>query len=199
MDNAIEKRKIRNRLRQELQEMDGHTIEESNKQILQTILSAPLFKKANTLCIYIATAIEIPTLPLVRHALDEGKRVSAPVILGPSQMEAHYITSEDDLTPGPFGILEPKKTSLFCPPGEIELVIVPCLSCDRTGIRIGHGGGYYDRYLKQIRRNRIGKSQAMFLTVCRENLLSEQLPATKFDVRMNYFVTEQGLFSVLPL
>ncbi len=68
-------------------------------------------------------------------------------------------------------------------PEEIDLAIVPCVAADRRGFRLGHGGGYYDRYL--------GKLHCPRICLCRGRALLECVPAEEFDLRMDMILTEE--------
>jgi 5-formyltetrahydrofolate cyclo-ligase len=108
-------------------------------------------------------------------------------------MEARLITSARDIDSGEraFGLREPKQSCPLAMPEEIDLVIVPCLSADPYGNRLGYGGGYYDRYLKQIR------GEAVTIAVCREELLAMTLPSGPNDVKAKYYATESGIHQAL--
>ena len=83
---------------------------------------------------------------------------------------------------GIYGLLEPKKDTLLIRKKEIQLGIIPCVSADLCGKRLGHGAGYYDRYL----------SDADFYKVllCRRKLLWEKIPTDDYDVSMDLVITD---------
>ena len=66
-------------------------------------------------------------------------------------MEVREIRSLGDLEAGKYGILEPGAEAPVIQPEEINLAIVPCMSCSHDGRRLGYGSGYYDRYLVRTR------------------------------------------------
>ena len=67
-------------------------------------------------------------------------------------------------------------------PQEIDAAVIPCTSCDRKGRRLGKGGGYYDRYLSDVKFSKI--------VICREKLMLDEVVTDKFDVAMDIVVTE---------
>ncbi len=87
------------------------------------------------------------------------------------------------LAPGPFGLLEP--TTPPVDPGDLDLVVVPGLAFDREGYRLGHGQGYYDRFLASV--------QAVTAGVVPEALLLPRLPRDPWDVPVGHLVTERGV------
>jgi 5-formyltetrahydrofolate cyclo-ligase len=66
----------------------------------------------------------------------------------------------------------------------LELIIVPALTYDRMGYRLGYGGGYYDRYLLNIPAFTVG--------MARERLVRDALPRESHDVAMKCLATEKG-------
>ncbi len=89
-------------------------------------------------------------------------------------MEARVLPSWDNLSAGRYGIPEP---DISCPrafPEEIQVMLVPHMLCDRAGYRLGHGGGYYDRWLARY--------GGLTVAVCARERLVERLPREGFDL-----------------
>ena len=102
-------------------------------------------------------------------------------------MEFYYIESLDDLKPGAFGILEPKESAkaAYCCRRENDiLILVPGVSFDLSGRRIGYGGGFYDAYLQKA-----GEVHTIGLAF--EVQMADQIPAEAHDIRMEYVMTEK--------
>ncbi|WP_038058213.1 5-formyltetrahydrofolate cyclo-ligase [Thermus amyloliquefaciens] len=90
------------------------------------------------------------------------------------------------LAPGPFGLLEP--TTEAVDPAVLDLVVVPGLAFDREGYRLGHGKGYYDRFLASVRAESVG--------VVPTALLFPRLPHDPWDVPVGHLATEEGVHRV---
>jgi 5-formyltetrahydrofolate cyclo-ligase len=92
-----------------------------------------------------------------------------------------------DLALGHYGIPEPRKELKAASPEIVEnelLFLVPALSCDRTGRRLGRGGGFYDRMLAGAKLPPIG-----IIYACQ---FAEKLPFEDHDLPVSFVVTEQG-------
>lgn len=86
---------------------------------------------------------------------------------------------------GKYGILEPGAHASVIQPEEINLAIVPCMSCSHDGRRLGYGGGYYDRYL--------GRTQAVKAVICRERIMRADIPVEPHDQMMDMVISEKGV------
>lgn len=71
-------------------------------------------------------------------------------------------------------------------PGQVDLSIIPCVSCDRLGHRLGQGTGFYDRFFAGNPEN-----AAM---LCRESLLRTIIPREPHDVVFPLVITEFGVY-----
>ncbi len=121
---------------------------ELDGRITRRVTSLHQYQSAKTLMIYASTAIEVDTFEIINRAFEDGKRVALPrCIEGTRNMEFHYIESIDDLERGTFNVLEPKESLPRVTDYSDVLMVVPALSLDSFGYRLGYGGGYYDRYL----------------------------------------------------
>ncbi|MDR1605330.1 MAG: 5-formyltetrahydrofolate cyclo-ligase [Gracilibacteraceae bacterium] len=183
-DGSVRKKKaaLRKILRQKMGEADPATKQSEDEAICARLIALPEYERAQAVFCFVGTGPEISTLPILRHALAAGKRVCAPLCLGPGQMEARSIGSLDELSPGAYGIPEPQPN---CPPvaaGEIDFAVVPCLACDREGRRLGQGGGFYDRFMS-------GRRFPAF-ALCRETLFAEEIPQEPWDQSVDGVVTE---------
>ena len=93
------------------------------------------------------------------------------------------------LRPGAFGIQEPPADLPAADPAgyAAALALVPCLAASRDGVRLGRGGGYYDRFLAHYK--------GAGLLLCPEALLLDELPCDDWDVRFapENILTEKGI------
>lgn len=162
--------------------------EAADMKICEGILSLPEYQAAGTLFTFVGTKDEIDTMALIKDALKAGKRVGVPRSGDGGIMAVYGITGEEDLKPGRFGILEPVEEAELIPIEEIDFCVIPCLACDLSGNRLGHGGGYYDRYLKRRRMATV--------VVCYHELVLPEVPVMEHDVPVDRVVTEQVVVDV---
>lgn len=91
------------------------------------------------------------------------------------------------LTAGRFGLSEPAPPWLPASAlAEVEVVLAPALAVDRRGVRLGRGGGFYDRSLPLCRPG------TPLVAVVRDSELVDELPAEPHDVRMTHALTPHG-------
>ena len=108
------------------------------------------YRRAAVVLAFAPMGTEADITPFLRRVLADGKRLCLPACTGPGVMEAREAADLALLAPaGAYGILEPAGPAV--PPEKIDLAVVPCLAAGRDHTRLGRGGGYYDRYLPQLR------------------------------------------------
>ena len=105
-------------------------------------------------------------------------------------MCAKYIDGFFTLEQGRFGIPTAPSDAPEARIDDIDLALIPCVSATRQGVRLGYGGGYYDRFFAGDR----GKTAAYVL--CREQMLSEKLPKDDHDVVFDGIITEKNIYFV---
>ena len=108
-------------------------------------------------------------------------------------MRLFRLESFTELVPGAYGILEPsvelrELAEKQVSPAAIDMAIVPGVAFDRSGTRLGHGAGYYDKLLAQLR------ADSPRIALAFECQLFDELPRDAHDVPMNAVVTESALY-----
>lgn len=186
MDIRAQKTELRKHIRKLQSCLQPEYIAACDKKIAERVLGLSEYRRAATVFLFVSTAAEIDTAPLLLNALADGKRVAVPRCIGDGIMRACVISGTEDLAEGAYGILEPRDTCPPLPAGEIDFGVIPCVSCDRQGNRLGHGGGFYDRYL----------AGAAFpaAALCRELLLCDSIPSGNFDVTVDMVITEEKIY-----
>ncbi|OBJ67962.1 5-formyltetrahydrofolate cyclo-ligase [Mycobacterium sp. 1274756.6] len=138
----------------------------------------------DTVCAYVPVGVEPGSATLLDALVRRGVRVLVPVVGGVDEPLRWAEYRQADLVTGPFGLREPPG------PGrdpatlaEAALVLVPALAVDGRGVRLGRGGGYYDRSLP------LRDPRAAVVAVVRDEELLAAVPAEAHDVRMSHALT----------
>jgi 5-formyltetrahydrofolate cyclo-ligase len=148
---------------------------------------------AASVCAYASVDGEPPTSPLIAELTTRGVRVLLPVVDGKALDWAEY-AGPDYLTLSTYGLLEPTSPRLGpAAVAGVDVVLVPALSVDRRGTRLGRGGGYYDRALAALAT---AAERPALVAVVYDDELVDTLPAEPHDVRMDAALTPGGLVSL---
>ncbi len=156
----------------------------------RAFLASRFYRKAQTLFISVSFGSELDTHPLIARALVDGKRVAVPHCDPRThRMQPLWIARfPEDLTPGILGILEPDPDRCAAAaPAMLDLVIVPGIAFTRRGMRLGYGGGYYDRFLTAL------PDHVPTLALAPDSQIADALPVEPHDRRFNWLLTESGL------
>lgn len=180
-----EKRQLRRALLAQSEQQSEAELRASDRAIARCVMQMRAWREARTVFVYVSVRREVDTRGLIAAALGAGKRVVVPLCLEKGRMEAREIRSLEELRPGRYGLVEPGTQAARVAPEEIDLTLAPCVGADRQRYRLGHGGGYYDRFLQQA-----GGVKAC---LCRAQALVEALPREAHDVRMDVIITDEGL------
>jgi len=124
------------------------------------------------------------------HGLESRSLLAFAVIRTPDvgmDLTVHPVGSDHELHR--FGFCQPVADSPVVPLTEIAVVLVPGLAFDMTGNRLGHGAGYYDRFLANLRRDvvRVGVSDGFIVSA---------LPVDAHDVAMTHLAGDMGVVAL---
>lgn len=146
---------------------------------------------AHIVSLYWPRGREFDPRGIMERLLNEGIACALPVIeKGKKELRFAVWKDGDPLAKGPLGILQPvvdEKTKWIDP----DIVVVPLLAFDRSGGRIGYGGGYYDTTLRALRARKsivavgVGYGQQAVLF---------KLPQEPHDEKLDWMITPQKAF-----
>ncbi len=124
-----------------------------SEAIRRKVFRLTAFRRARTVCCYVALPYEVQTWRMIQEMLVQGKRVVVPVTKPRTKrlQVSEVLDPETDLARGAFGVMEPRASTVrLVPVRHVDLAIVPGLAFDRRGHRLGHGHGYFDRFLARL-------------------------------------------------
>lgn len=185
-------RDLKNRLRADVrasrEALSKEQKDSLDRAICKQFLSLASFRFSEVLLAYYPLDDEINVLPLIKEALALGKKVALPRCRENNLMDFYYITSLDDVESGAFGIYEPRASCELYDPTATSpaIMLIPALTYDTLGYRLGYGRGFYDRYVNRFGGTKAGLCYRAFLK-------NSPLPRGRFDMAVDYIVTEKGV------
>ena len=187
----MQKEELRERFKELRAALDPSLVREKSLRIKENLLQLPEFQEARVVAIYLPKpgSGEVDTSPLLDQM--NVKKFLAPVVLG-ERIEFSPLQNPPELEPGPFGIPQPKSRDFF-QPSQIDLVLVPGICFDPSGRRLGYGKGYYDRFLKRLRKEN-PKARAVGLAYSFQVL--KEIPESANDEKVDIIVTEDRVIRV---
>lgn len=148
-----EKDKIRREILARLRSQDIRERNRKSLKIKRRLFKEKVFEKAESIMFYVSKDYEVNTRDMIEEAFRLGKRVIVPVTRPRKKrlILSEITDSKRQLEKGPFGIDQPKAEYIRAVTlRDIDMVIVPGVAFDKKGNRIGHGLGYFDRFLKSL-------------------------------------------------
>ncbi len=193
MEIKINKEQLRKQVLDLRNSIDKDSLASFSRGIVEQLRQLQEVKYARKIMCFVSFGSEVHTHGLIKSWLAEGKSVSVPCLQklpnGIKTMHAVKISDFSDLkVRGSYGILEPElKSSTIILPQELDLVIVPGAAFDLKRNRIGYGGGFYDRFLKQTSNN------CKRISVCFDFQIFESIPYEDYDIPVDLIVSDKRI------
>jgi len=166
--------------------------EDLSRLILERFVALPEYRAAKVVMYYVDVRSEVRTRHYLPEALTHDKKIIVPYCVD-GELELFHLTSMDELAVGMYKILEPKVELRALPekrflPDQLDLVMVPGVAFDRSGARMGHGFGYYDKLLQHARPD------APLVALAFECQLFPEIPTQDHDIFMDRIITEKAVY-----
>jgi len=180
------KDKLRKELIKKRKSLQKTEVLAKSNQIKNRFFELNEFKQSSAVLFYVSYGNEVYTHDMIKECLKNGKNIIVPI----SNIEKRSLVLSElkdwnDLEPGSYGILEPKKDKIIEMLIEsIDIIIVPGVGFDELGCRIGHGAGYYDNLLKK-------SINATHIGLAFEFQIVEKVPIESHDLPVDKIITEK--------
>lgn len=183
MKNIENEKKI---LRKAFKSQENDCFKTEDSQILENFLNSDFYKNANSIFVTVSFNDEINTEKIIKQALKDGKSVYIPKTFSKDKKMVPVQIKDypSGLKRNSYGILEPENIPDSVK-RDFDLILVPGLLFSKDGYRLGYGGGYYDRFLKD--------NPSVTLALYRSNQLVDTLPHEVFDQKVDYLLSKDSI------
>lgn len=186
-----EKKPLRRALLLQRQVMPQNKWQNLSAAVRDRLQSLPEWQTAHIIFGYVSHRLEPDILPLAQTEIGRTKVWALPRCEG-EQLVWHRWEPGDSLDPGSYGVREPARDLPTILPSAADLILAPCVGADRTGYRLGYGGGYYDRLSADV------NPDARMIGICFDFALLDSLPTDPWDRRLDAFCTESQVIQLSP-
>jgi 5-formyltetrahydrofolate cyclo-ligase len=188
-DVAAAKAALRGRVREARRRLQPRDLGAAARSLRDVLLGTPEVTRARVVAAYVSVGREPGTGPLLDALLERGTEVLLPLLLPDGDLDWAVHEGDGALTEAARGLLEPTGPPLG--PGAVAgaaAVLVPGLAVDRRGVRLGRGGGSYDRVLA-----RLGGRGFTCVLLHDGEVLDLPVPRDRHDVPVDAAATPSGL------
>lgn len=156
--------------------------------ITSAVIENEFFVNSKEVFLYSPSGSEVFTNKISDAAHRLGKRIAYPRCIDrDGEMEFYFVDSHLSLCEGMYGIYEPcSNESKIAVPSSESLIIVPALTYDLYGYRLGYGKGYYDRYLSRYPCKTVG--------IAFDECVCKELPHGIYDCKINCLITDKSIY-----
>lgn len=180
----MDKSSIRKKIISERDKIDIKEKRYKDNKIKEKLMETKYYKECEKIFIYIGFGSEINTYEYIQDFFKDNKRIFVPrTNIKNKTMEAVEINDLNNLEKNKYGILEPSLDKEQIDKNEIELIILPGVAFDKVGGRIGYGGGYYDKFLKNV------SSKAIKVALAYDLQVLDKIPMEEHDIKYDYLIT----------
>lgn len=185
MEDSANKKSLRNLLLEKRDNTSHDLLKITSEKIHKKLNKVFAFKNATKIGAYYPIGSEVFTQDIIQELLSKGKEVFLPKVIG-EDLEFRKITDFSSLETGSFDIMEPKEE---CPANnELDVILVPTVGISHSGVRLGYGHGFYDRFLAKH------KTTSISLTL--EKQVVKNIPKSEHDMIMNWVITEDKMTKI---
>lgn len=177
----MDKHQLRRSIGAQKKLLTQQQIEDCSTRLAARLFEHPAYHAAQSIYAYLSYNQEVRTMPILRQAQADGKRVAVPKVFG-DEMRFLWLDDLDAVAPGAYNIPEPIADG---PEADdpTALILMPGLAFDPQGHRCGYGGGFYDKWLAAHPGHPL-------LALCYGFQLLDHLDTDTHDVPVDYVISE---------
>jgi len=175
----IQKAALRKHLLEKRDATSAELRDISSEMIHQNLKRITSFTNSQNIACYFPIGSEVDTHNIMLDMLEQDKNLLLPRIVN-NNLEFCIVPNLEKLEKGNFEIMEPKDS---CKKAEkIDCVLIPTVGVSKSGVRLGYGKGYYDRFLSLI--------DAVKISLTYSKQIVKSIPNDSHDVKIDWIVTE---------
>ena len=172
-----------------LEKRDGVSAELRNilsESIHQNLKHISSYTDSQKIACYFPIGSEVDTYAIMLDILKQNKCLLLPRVVN-DNLVFYNVPNLEKLEKGNFGIMEPKDSCKKA--DKIDCVLIPTVGVSKSGIRIGYGKGYYDKFLSS--------TDAVKISLTYSKQIVKIIPSDSHDIKMNWVVTEDEYIKIL--
>jgi len=182
LEDSSEKKSLRSLLLEKRDNTSFDLMKIASEKMQKRLKKISEFRNAQKIGAYYPIGSEILTQDIIQELMSNGKDVFLPKVVG-QNIEFRKITDFSSLEKGSFDIMEPKENCQI--DNSLDVILVPTVGISPTGIRLGYGHGFYDRFLAEH------KTTTISLTL--EKQIVKNIPKSEHDIVIDWIITEDRI------
>lgn len=184
------KKEIRKHFRKQRQQISSLERNQASLKAADIFIQSSIFRDNQSFACYIPNDHEFDSQAIIGAIWRAGKDCYLPLLVGTEEKHLNfaYYSPATEMKSNRYNILEPQHSVHINKP-SLDVVIMPLVSFDLQGNRLGMGGGYYDRTFSFLVNSK--KTKPLLIGLAFENQCVEQLPCDEWDVKMQAVLTEK--------
>lgn len=182
MEDNPEKSSLRNLLLEKRDNTSFDLMKIASDKMQKRLKKIQEFREAQKIGAYYPVGSEILTQDIIQELLSKGKYVFLPKVIG-DKMEFRKISDFSSLEKGSFDIMEPKDDCQV--DNKLDVILVPTVGISPTGVRLGYGHGYYDKFLAE--------HKTATISLILEKQIVKNIPKSDHDILIDWIVTEDQI------
>ena len=183
MEDSEKKISLRNFLLEKRDNTSYDLLKIASDKMQKKLKKIYAFTNAHRIGVYYPIGSEILTQNIIQELISNGQEVFLPKVVD-GKMEFRKITDFSSLEKGSFDIMEPKDDCKVN--NSLDVILVPTVGISPTGVRLGYGHGFYDKFLAEHKTTTI--------SLILEKQIIKNIPKSEYDILMDWIVTEDRMF-----